>query len=81
MNNNHGRTPNYALKEAYIVHINDYDRITLPAGSFIRPIEKRYVPKHVLEDKRWPFVDHKEEVFAYTRHGIFPIPRNKIWVP
>ena len=51
----------------------------LPAGSFVKPIERRYLPAHVLADPRWRLmVDNDDFVFCYTNFGIVPILRTKV---
>jgi hypothetical protein len=54
------------------------DPIKLGKGEFVRPIEINWVPKHVLEDERWKHYSVVTNVFAYTKHGIVPIPRSKV---
>lgn len=72
------KTPNYILSEDVSIDRSIYDDKTLKAGTFVRPIEVQYVPKHVLENPRYAFVDQEKEVFCYTRYGIVPIPRKYI---
>ena len=72
------KTPNYALTEAHYIPMGSLDAKTLPAGSFVRPIETRYVPAHVLESKLGKTFDEKLEIMCYTRFGIVPIPKNII---
>ena len=75
------KTDNHAMKEAYTVFVpNHTDPIVIPEGTFVSPIEKRYVPKHVLDDPRWNFVNLKEEIFVYTKWGILPVPRRLVVV-
>ena len=72
------------------------DARTLPQGSFVRPLELHYVPKHCLAEREnsfWTHVpdswggqkirksfDPLTEVFCYTRYGIITIPRQFIRV-
>ncbi len=69
------RTPNYRLLEAHTVSNGPHDQRLLPAGSYVRPIELRYVPKHVIDDSRWTWFDGDIEVFCYCSLGIIPIPK------
>ena len=71
------KTTNYVLMEAYTHLIDRQDSQTLPAGSFVRPMDPRWVPKEVKE-RHW--INHDKEVFCYTRLGIIPIPRKIIRV-
>lgn len=66
-------TPNFKLTESHSWNLGQHDSRTLPAGSFVRPIETRYVPQHILDE--WKWVDHKSEVFVYCRYGIVPVPK------
>lgn len=70
------RTPNYVLSEAHYHHVGPMDARTLPAGTFVRPIELCYVPKHVTEANRE--FDKEKEVYCYCRYGILPIPKSII---
>lgn len=75
------RTPNYRLMEDFVVaasggsYMMGGDYKTLPEGSYVRPIELAYVPKHVLEDKRWQHFNKDKEIFVYTKIGIVPVPK------
>lgn len=70
------KTPNYVLTAAHTYHFGPHDTKVFDAGTFVRPIEKRWLPKHVLEHKDNRWVDHSREVFCYTRWGILLLPRN-----
>jgi hypothetical protein len=75
------RSSNYRLKEDYHLSTGKWgsDTKLIPAGSYVRPLELCYVPQHVLDDPRWPFVDTKKEVYCYVnRLGIVPIPKDII---
>ncbi len=73
------RTPNYALTEEHSVfRKNRTDPIVLPAGSFVRPLELCYVPKHVLEDPQWRYFDKEIEVFVFTKFGIVAVPKRLV---
>jgi hypothetical protein len=68
-------TPNFVLMSEYRPYMgSSSDPVVLPAGAFVRPIDLKYVPKHVIEDRRWSSFNEKTEVFCYTRVGIIPIP-------
>ncbi len=74
------RTSNYCLvsDHSYNQGNSRYDLRILSAGTFVRPLELNYVPKHVIDDERWKAFDKTKEVFCYCRYGIVPIPRNLI---
>lgn len=74
------RTPNYRLNTDFSYSASpgmwaNMDQKVIPAGSYVRPLELTYVPKHVVEDKRWEFFNKDLDVFCYTKNGIIPIPR------
>lgn len=68
-------TPNYVLMEEYNINIDTHDIKTLPQGTFVRPIEYRYVPKHVLDHPLWKWFNAEREVFVYCRLGIIAVPK------
>jgi len=71
------KTPNYVLTEDYQLRTTlGKDPVILPKGSFVRPINYCYLPKHIIEDNGWLAFDLETFVFAYTKFGIFPIPRD-----
>lgn len=75
------RSPNYRLKEDYHLSTGKWgsDTKTIPAGSYVRPIDLCYVPNHVLEDTRWQGLDLKNHVFCYVKLlGIVPIDKSVI---
>jgi hypothetical protein len=70
------KTPNYCLTEDCHIPSNDRgDGKVLEAGTWVRPIDPYYIPKHVKEDDRWPFFDENTQIFCYTRYGIVPLPK------
>lgn len=69
------RTSNFILIQSYTYECGKYDTKTLPAGTFVRPIDLSYIPEHILEDKRWIPHNNLKDVFCYTKYGILPIPR------
>lgn len=80
------RTPNYVLSEEHTywvsrsgtmsgIHWTPNSVATLPKGTFARPIELCYVPKHVRDENSQGF-DPATDVFCYTNRGIIKIPRN-----
>jgi hypothetical protein len=71
------KTPNYMLTEE-VRFINYGETKTIPKGAFVRPIELKYVPKHVLDSPNNRFFNSATEVFAFTRYGIVAIPKSSI---
>jgi hypothetical protein len=68
-------TPNYVITETHtFTAVGGSNSRTLPAGAFVRPIEVRYLPKHILDRHRWYNID--SEVFVFTAYGIILIPRS-----
>ena len=72
-------TPNYVLNQR-VEHRNGFtDSFILEAGAFVRPIDERWVPKHVLEDPRWQDKYKKAlHIFCYTHYGIIMVPRDAL---
>ena len=68
-------TPDFVLNEDYTYYVSITDPCVLKAGTFIRPIELQYLPKHVTE--YWVGVNPGTMTYCYTRYGIIPLP-NKI---
>lgn len=67
------KTPNYVMDKQFVHSLGKGDEITIPAGSFIQPLEFRYVPSHIKEEYSW--VDKNHEQFCFTKWGIIPIPK------
>lgn len=64
------KTPDYVLTDVFT-----YKDGTLPAGTFVKPIQYCYLPQHVKDDGRWGYVSLEDNVFCYCSLGIVPIPR------
>lgn len=75
-----GRSQNFITQESHSFAQGMYDTKIIPAGTFVRPIEYCYVPKHVKDDPRWRHFDQKTEIFCYCSYGMVPILREKIRV-
>lgn len=67
-------TPNYIIIQDISLGRGAWSDKILKAGSFVRPIDVRYVPKHVLEQH--VYYNPNFEIFCYTRYGIVPIAKN-----
>ncbi len=72
------RTPNYCLKSAHTYSVGSMDTRVIEAGTFVRPVEEPYVPKHVMEDKRWSHYDKSRHVFIYYRYGFVLVPKDLV---
>lgn len=72
------KTPNYALKEEYSIVYDIHDVKVLPKGTFVRPVQYEYIPKHVIENPMWRFFNKEREVFCYTRYGFAAIPLSSL---
>lgn len=80
------KTPNYVLIEDVQVNLGvasggwnmPADYKVLPAGSFVRPINYDYVPKHVLEDPKWKNFNSEKEIFCYTKLGFIAIEKKML---
>jgi hypothetical protein len=66
------RMPNYRLREKVTFGNGWGQPIELPAGSFVRPISTKYVPKHITEDPLKK-INEAMETYCYTAGGIWPI--------
>ena len=74
------KTPDYVITSAF-THYPGYGQEgrTLPEGSFVRPIEFRYLPKEFRDDDTYKLLDRgKNHEFCYTRIGIVAIPKSQI---
>lgn len=49
------------------------DSKTLPAGSYVKPIDWYWLPAHIKE--QYKHYDRHTMLICYTRYGIFPIPK------
>lgn len=54
------------------------DPITLHAGTFVKMIDFRWVPKHIIDAEVNKFYDEDKEVFCYCSAGIILIPKKSI---
>jgi hypothetical protein len=71
-------TPDYVLTEDHTMLTMSWDKKVVPAGTFVRPIEYAYVPKHVKDQPLNKLYDNNTEVFCYTPMGIILLPRRLI---
>lgn len=71
-------TPDYVLVEEYVISTGPGDPLRLPRGTFVRPIEKQYVPKHILDDPRYKYFTPETEMFIYCYFGIIVIRKELV---
>ncbi len=68
------RTPNWRLTADFIVKRAGRTSVTLPAGSYVRPMDLYYVPEHIKDAN--PYFWESSETYCYTRHGIVAVPNH-----
>lgn len=71
-------TPDYVLIEDVHYTSGGYETKTLLAGTFVRPIDKYYIPQHVKDKTEHKFFNEDLEMYCYTPHGIILIRKNKM---
>lgn len=69
------KTPDYVIMEDALFNFGWHDTLTIPKGTFARPIQYHYLPKHVQEDHRFKGYSLERFVFCYTIYGVIPIER------
>lgn len=69
------RIPEYRLRKDYIHSLSIQVSVTIPAWSFVKPVELKYVPEHIKEKFEVRFIDEATHVFCYTRYGFHLLPR------
>ncbi len=73
------RAPTYSLiSEVQCPSPSGNGANVLESGTFIRPIDISYVPKHITSKNEYRFFDGRTEIYCYTRYGIIPIKRSNI---
>jgi hypothetical protein len=68
-------TPNFITTEDYRFMKSKWTEQILPAGSFVRPIELCWLPKHILDADGHKWFNSETEVYAYCSWGIIAIPK------
>jgi hypothetical protein len=70
-------TPNYVTKEDFrFMSDSLWNEKVLESGTFVRPIELAYVPKHIRDNPMNRWFDAEKEVYVYCSFGIIAIPKN-----
>jgi hypothetical protein len=70
------RSNDYVLTEEHWIEYGK-ERVRLPEGAFVRPVELQYLPKHIV-DCIPAWYDHAVSVYCYTRYGFTSVNRLKI---
>ncbi len=68
----------YVLTKDHTVSLGPHDSITLPQGSFVVPMDPRWVPKHIKESDAGRYILPSLESFVYTKYGILVVPKKII---
>ncbi len=71
------RVQDYVTIEATSVSVGA-DSKRLEAGSFVKPIDIYYVPKHIKEDVKFLGWNLDKYVFCYTHWGITLLERSNL---
>lgn len=75
------RAPNYRLRENHEITLRfglNTDKFIFEQGTFVRPVERRNLAKHLLEDREIMHMNDETHVACYTRFGMHVIPRSKL---
>lgn len=72
------KTPDYVLTEEINILDERWNKIPIPSGTFMRPIDFRYVPKHVIDNPLHRWFNKDTEVFCYCYMGIVIVDISKI---
>lgn len=72
------KTPNYVLMEDVSYTKGVYSSGMLPKGTFVRPVELGYMPKHVVDDERWRWFNKEKDVFVYCSIGFIVVPKSSL---
>lgn len=71
-------TPDYVLVEDVHYNAGGFESKVLTAGTFVRPIDKYYIPQHVKDKPECKYYTEGETYYCYTPHGILVIHKSKI---
>jgi len=73
------RVAEFITDEDCSVLKNDmWEKMTIPKGTFVKPIEVCYLPKHIKDGRLFKLVDFNDEVYVYSSYGIHPILRKSL---
>ena len=68
----------YVLMTEHTINYGPYDVKVLPAGTFVKPIQPQYLPKHIKDCRTFSLMLKTDYIYCYTYYGIIPIPSNII---
>ena len=69
----------YRLKsDHHTYRIDTLDTKVIKAGSFVKPLDIRWVPIHITEDPKNKDFNNETEVFCFCREGIIRFKRDNI---
>ena len=71
-------TPDYVLNEDFQIVRSIFSDKVLPAGSFVRPIRRCWLPEHILNSNEYKHFNPYTEVYCYASCGIICIPISKM---
>ncbi len=69
-------TPDYMLTEDFNYQPTRPNSFVIAAGTFLRPIDFYYVPRHIREENK--FFNKETEVYCYCYYGILVFPKEVI---
>lgn len=70
------RITEYILSEDMVV--DQSNNKTLPAGSFVKPIDPYWLPQHIKDTSNFKWMNKETQVFCYTALGMVLIPWEKL---
>lgn len=71
------KVPEFITTEDYKFGPLNDERV-LPKGSFIKPIDVYYLPKHCYNYPTTMYYNKDRDVFIYCRFGIITIPKKLV---
>ena len=72
------KVQDYCTTQAVMVTMFHGEKKELPAGAFVKPIEYKWVPKHILDCDMGRWFNKDIQTFCYTHYGIVVIPNEMI---
>lgn len=72
------KLPEYRTNSEISIKIGLDAVYILPVGAFVRPIDLKYIPKHVLESHMAKSRNLEKDGFYYTRYGIVVLANDKV---
>jgi len=67
------KTPLHITVREITIPGDNQSSLVIPAGSFVKIIEKKYVPKHVIDRGSNQSLNLDIYVYCYTHFGIHPL--------